>query len=108
MWLERGWLSTHFVFVIHVPSIKMFRILLSGTLEGVELAVKGNAELVDLIKVPNRHAAILTKLELLQWVDAWRLELPHSKITKGGTELWRQAGPTVDLRSVWRAVQAEL
>ncbi|RIQ11348.1 hypothetical protein [Jiangella rhizosphaerae] len=100
MWRKQGWLEPHVVYIEHLPRLRVFRVGLSAQRVWPDTARqlrRRGGVIVDEVTVENRHAAVLVKLDVLELVDLWRRELHPSRLQKGGTEVWRQSGPTVDL-----------
>lgn len=100
-WESRGWLEPHLVYVLHLPRHRVYRVGVTrnvGQVHRMERQHRG--VLVDVKGVSNRFAALLIKLETLAMVDRWRVELPKKRLDEGGTEVWYQSGPTVDLDSI--------
>lgn len=100
MWRKQGWLEPHVVYIEHLRRLRVFRVGLSAERVWPETArqlQRRRGVIVDEVTVENRHAAVLVKLDVLELVDLWRRELHPSRLKKGGTEVWRQSGPTIDL-----------
>lgn len=102
MWEQQGWLVPHFVYVLRYSHLKVHRIGFTAKLDVVEKMrhKSGDPTLVDLVKVPNRHAAVVAQFELLDRVDHWRRELIPQKMPVGGTKVWSAVAPAVALADV--------
>lgn len=96
-WEQQGWLESHFVYVLHLPRLEVYRI---GITRQLSRAIKPNDHLVDVVRVPNRLAATLIRLEVLEMIEPWRKELPKHRLEDGGASVWRHSGPSVDLHSL--------
>lgn len=102
MWERQGWLVPHFVYVLRYSHLKVHRVGLTAKLDVVEKMRRraGDPTLVDLVKVPNRHAAVIVQAELLARVDRWRRELTPDKMPTGGAKVWSTAAPPIGLAEV--------
>lgn len=94
-WERQSWLLPHWVVVVHVPGLRCYRLVV--TKKPAETAAGSGEIVVDVVRVPNHFAAMVVKYAVLDALARWRVELPPGRLQAGGTEVWRQSGPSVAL-----------
>lgn len=113
LWGALGWLEPHDLAIvrlsgapIHVARLARHDRNSAGTtrlLEGGEKNEKRRYKPpVALVTFPNRWAATVARLELLEDVYAYRVQLPEGKITRGAGKAWLADAPHKPLSSFRR------
>lgn len=95
-WREQGWLEPHLLAVVKLErlGVCVARIArATGDVKSRERLRAGGGVVIDQDVFQTRFEAQIAKGELLQFVQRWRLLLPHGTIPRGRTEAWLEAAP---------------
>ena len=108
--VDDAWWRPHEVYLIHFPDERRYKIGLTlvGSQRIAHLTATRPSVVVDRIVVGSRFVAEMIEVDVLTAIQPWHeLGDPHRK--RGGyTEMWSDAGPSVDLPSFVTAATSEV
>lgn len=108
--VDDAWWRPHEVYLIHFPDEFRFKVGLTlvGSQRITHLTASRSSVVVDRVAVGNRFVAEMIEVDVLTAVEPWHeLGDPHCR-GGGYTEMWSDAGPSVDLASFVAAATSEV
>ena len=95
--------QTHQVYLFHFPQEACFKVgITHAASHRITFFTNHSGILVDQVSVDNRALAELVEADVLALVEEWHRPGEPSRPGGGHTEMWAEAGPTVDLEIVKR------
>lgn len=108
--IDDAWWRPHEVYLIHFPDERRYKIGLTlvGSQRIAHLTASRPSVVVDRVAVGSRFVAEMIEVDVLTAIEPWHeLGDPHRK-GGGYTEMWSDAGPSVDLASFVAAATSEV
>ena len=103
---SRGILEDHTVYLLHYRHAHVYGLLSTRGTKHLPKAVRAGADVIEQITVPNEHAAIILKADILKRVGEARCIAPRALVPTGRTETWRETAGPVKLTTAKRRIRA--
>lgn len=94
-WQRLGWVEPHLVAIVAIrgTSVLVARIANANGDVRSKRRLSAGGEVVELVKFRTKFHADAARLELLEDVHDWRLQLPPGRVSRGGGKAWLAEAP---------------